>query len=125
MVKLRVGFAAGFAGLFLAFGNSLLRLWLQRSDVTFAPLVWAAFGLFLLASAWVSSYSDLLIVLDRIWVQVVLALANGIATVLLTLWLSPILGVLGVVIAATAVTAVAWTWLLPVLARPVLAGPRS
>lgn len=125
MVVLRVGLTAGFAGLLLAFGNPLMRLWLHRADVTFAPTVWAAFGLFILVSAWVSSYSELLIVLDRIWIQVGLVLVNGIATVLLTLWLSPILGVLGVIIAGTALTAVAWTWLLPLLARPVLAGPQS
>lgn len=124
MVTLRVGLAAGFAGVLLAFGNPLMRLWLQRADVTFAPVVWVAFGLYLLASAWVSSFSDLLIVLDRIWIQVGLVLVNGIATVALTLWLAPILGVLGVIIAGTAVTALAWTWLMPILARPVLVGPR-
>lgn len=125
MVALRVGLAGGFAGLLLAFGNPLMRLWLHRADVTFAPVVWPAFGLYLLASAWVSSFSDLLIVLDRIWVQVGLVLVNGIATVLLTLWLTPMLGVLGVIIAGAAVTVLAWTWLLPLLARPVLTGPRA
>lgn len=124
MVALRVGLAGGFAGFLLLFGNPLMRLWLQRGDVTFAPAVWAAFGLSLLAGTWVSSFTDLLIVLDRIWVQVGLVLINGIATVLLTLRLAPMLGVLGVIVAGMAVTVLAWTWLLPLLARPVLAGSR-
>ncbi len=124
MAALRVGLTAGFAVLLLAFGNPLMRFWLQRADVTFEPVVWAAFGLYLLVSAWASSFSDLLIVLDRIWVQVGLVLVNGITTVLLTLWLAPMLGVLGVIISGAAITALVWTWLLPLLARPVLAGPR-
>lgn len=125
MVRLRMGLAAGFALVLLAFGNPLLRLWLQRSDVSFGPVVWAALGAHLLAGAWVSAHSDLLIILDRIWAQVGLVMVNGTATVLLTLWLSPAHGVLGVIVAGAFVTVIGWTWLFPLLARPILTAPAS
>jgi len=120
MLVLRMVMAGVFAaGLILA-GNDLLKLWLRLDDVEFAPAVWMVLATYLLTSAWVSAHSELLTVLDRIWVQVSLVLVNGLVTVLFTLWLSPTYGVAGVLVASAFVTTVGWTWVFPLLTRSVL-----
>lgn len=125
MLVARVGLAAAFAMALILAGNELLGLWLRRDDVQFSPAVWAVLGFHLVAGAWVTAHSELLTVLDRIWAQVGLVLSNGIVTVLLTLWLSPRYGVLGVLIAVAFTTVIGWTWVFPLLTRSILAPRRS
>jgi O-antigen/teichoic acid export membrane protein len=120
MMLLRMTLASLFAFVLLGFGNDLVRLWLHRSDVHFGFEIWVALAVFLLSSTWVTAHTDLLTILDRIWIQVGLVLINGTATVTLTLLLSPMYGVLGVIAAVGFVTFFVWTWLLPLISRSLL-----
>lgn len=115
--------AAGAAGMLLL-GNTILRVWLRRDDVVFAWPVWATLAVLQVAAAWVSAYSELLWIMDRVWVLVALVALNGAVTVALTWTLAPSFAVLGAFLAISAVTVAVNTWALPLLARPVLrAGP--
>ena len=120
MMLLRMTLASLFSVVLLGFGNDLLRLWLRRSDVHFRLEIWVALAVLLLSSTWVTAHTDLLTILDRIWIQVGLVLINGTATVALTLLLSPMYGILGVICAVAFITVFGWTWLLPLLSRPLL-----
>jgi O-antigen/teichoic acid export membrane protein len=120
LLWLRMAVAAAGGAVLVAAGNGLLHLWLRRSDVGFGPGIWIGAAIFIAASAWVNAHSDLLIAFDRIWVQVGLVGLNGAGTVLLTLLLAPRYGVLGALIALASTTVAGWTWLFPLLARPML-----
>lgn len=120
MVLLRMTLAALFALAFLGFGNDLVRLWLRRPDIHFGREVWLALAVLLLASTWVTAHTDLLTILDRIWIQVGLVTINGVATVAITLLLSPMYGILGAVAAVAFVSVFGWTWLLPMITRSTL-----
>lgn len=120
MLVARVGLAAVFSIALVLGGNEFLGFWLRRDDVRFSSTLWGVFGAYLVAATWVSAHSELLTVLDRIWAQVGLVLGNGIITVLLTLWLSPRYGVLGVLVAAGFVTVIGWTWVYPLWTRSIL-----
>ena len=124
LLYLRMALAVVGTLIMMAAGNWLLRIWLGQEAVSFGLEIWAAFAVVILAVTWVTTFSELLIIMDRIWSQVVLATINGIAVVLLTYWLAPTLGILGAVLALGFVTTVAWTWLLPLMVRPVLESER-
>ena len=84
-------------------------------------------GIWLLASAnllsisWGSAFSELLRIMDRIWMLVAVVLLNGIATVGLTLVLTPSVGIAGALVAIGFVTISLWSWLGPLMCRPLLA----
>jgi O-antigen/teichoic acid export membrane protein len=119
-VRVRAGLAAA-AGLLLVFvGNALLRLWLRRVDIAFPQEAWVVLAIAMAASAWVTAHADLMSILDRLWILVGLVLLNGAATIALTYWLAPAHRVLGAIVAFAAVTVVAYSWLVPLLARPLL-----
>lgn len=127
-LRVRMGLAI-LSGTALAFGgNALLRFWLRRNDVAFAPAVWLTVFVMVVAVTWASAHSDLLSIMDRLWVLVALVLVNGAVTVAVTYVLAPGLGVLGVLLATAGVPAGVYSWALPWLARrlvlaPDLAGP--
>lgn len=101
LVKVRLAAAAvGCLALALG-GNAVFRLWLRRTDFHYDPGVWIALAALILVALWSSSFLELMTVLDRIWPQVGLVLAQGAVTVLLTWTLSPRFGVLGALIAMT------------------------
>ncbi len=120
MILLRMALAALVALGLLAFGDDLVRLWLRRADVHYGIGIWVPLTVFLLSSTWVTAHTDLLTILDRIWIQVVLVMINGIATIVLTLLLAPMFGIPGVIAAAGFVTVFGWTWLLPLISRSAL-----
>lgn len=126
LLAIRVGLAgAGGLGLLVA-GNWLLRVWLRRSDVSYGWPVWAALAVLVVAATWVTTFTDFMWIMDRLWQVVGLALANGAVTVTLTWLLAPRFQVLGAILSLLAFTALVNTWILPLLARPVLrAGPDS
>jgi len=119
-VRIRVALAGAAAVFLVAFGNVLVRLWLRRSDVSFSPVVWVALGAMMVASMRVTAHSDLLGILDRLWVLVTLVLLNGAVTVALTYWLAGALGIPGVVVASGTVTVFVYVWLVPMISRRVL-----
>jgi O-antigen/teichoic acid export membrane protein len=121
MLFLRLALAGMASVLFLGLGNWLLGLWLGHTDpVTFRIDIWLALGISMLATAWVTAFSDFLTIMDKIWVQVVIVLINGLATILLTYWLTPQLGVLGAIVAVSCINVVLSSWLMPLIARPIL-----
>jgi O-antigen/teichoic acid export membrane protein len=120
-VSVRLSIAgAGCLGMIL-FGNPLLRLWLRRDDIAFSPAVWISMTVLMIGALWVSAHSELLSILDWLWIQVVLVFLNGAVTMWLTWLLAPKLRVLGVVLASAAVTVLIFSWLLPLLSRAALA----
>jgi O-antigen/teichoic acid export membrane protein len=124
MILIRVT-ASLIAGAAMMFGGDLfLRLWLGREDVAFGAVVWALLGVILIANSWGTAFSQLLTIMDRIWLQVGIVSLNGICTVLLTFLLTPRFGVLGALAAYGFVTLFLWSWLGPAVARRLLAaGP--
>ena len=74
----------------------------------------------LVATCWATAHGDLLTIMDRLWVNVALVLANGAVTVALTYALAPSLQVLGVILATLFVTVVFYSWLVPWLARALV-----
>jgi O-antigen/teichoic acid export membrane protein len=115
----RVLLATGAGGLLVVAGNTLLRVWLRRSDIAFGPEVWAILLVLLVSATWVTAYSDLLSIMDRLWILVALVLANGGVSLALTYLLAPRLQVFGVLLGTAAVTVLVYTWLVPRLSRPL------
>jgi O-antigen/teichoic acid export membrane protein len=108
-------------GLFLAVaGNAVLRMWLGKDAVAFLAPVWWTLALILAVASWGTAFSDLLTVMDRIWIQVAVVLLNGAATVLLTLWLAPRIGILGALAANGFVPVLVWSWAGPFISRSIL-----
>lgn len=127
-LRARIGLALAGGTALAVLGNPLLRFWLRRSDISFEPAVWGVLAVLMVAATWVTAYSDLLSILDRLWVLVLLVFFNGAVTVTLTHLLAPRFQVLGVLLASGAVTALVFSWLIVLLARPFLAegeSPRS
>jgi O-antigen/teichoic acid export membrane protein len=112
MLFLRMSMAVTAALTLFLGGNIILRFWLHRGDFQ---------GIFLISTIWVTSFSDFLTIMDRIWIQVALVLINGATTIALTLVLAPKWGLLGAIVSIGFVTVCFWTWLIPLLVRPIFA----
>lgn len=119
-LQLRMLLSAGGAIGLVALGNPLLRVWLRRSDIAFDLRLWAVLGVVMVAANWTTAHSDLLSIMDRLWVLVVLAAVNGVVTVALSYWLAAVWGILGVVVASGAATVALNCWLVPLLGRRIL-----
>jgi O-antigen/teichoic acid export membrane protein len=117
MLILRMSIAFAVAFILIFGGNTLLRVWLHRADFNFPASVWIAQAAFLAGTIWVTTFSDFLTIMDRIWVQVVMVMVNGLVTIGLTLFLAPRLGLLGAIISIGFATVCFWTWLAPLLVR--------
>ena len=115
LVAIRVTLAALLCAAFLLFGNPLLRLWLRRADFRFDPWVWLTLCALVMAAAWVSSFLELMTVLDRIWPLVRVVFLQGSLTVGLTWMLAPHGGVLGAVVAIALPAVVVSGLLLPAM----------
>jgi O-antigen/teichoic acid export membrane protein len=117
MLFLRMSIAVAIALILILGGNTILRVWLHRGDFNFPASLWIAQGVALASGVWVSAFADFLTIMDRIWIQVLLVLINGVTTIGLTIVLAPRFGLLGAVISISFVTACVWTWLIPLLVR--------
>jgi O-antigen/teichoic acid export membrane protein len=124
-VRVRTALAGAAGVVLVVAGNPLLGLWLPGSGIAFTPGVWATLAVVMTAVAWTTAHSDLLSILDRLWVLVALALANGAVTIALTYWLAPAHRVLGAVLSMGAVAVVAYSWIVPWVSRSVLGGGRG
>jgi O-antigen/teichoic acid export membrane protein len=98
LVAIRLGLAVLLCVAFLLLGNPLLRIWLGRADFRFDLWVWLTLCALVMVSAWVSSFLELMTILDRIWPLVRVVFLQGLLTVGLTWVLAPHGGVLGAVI---------------------------
>ncbi len=101
-------------------GDLVLRVWLGRSDMAFGLRVWGPLAVLMVATVWATVYVEFLWIMDRLWPLVGTVLLNGATTIGLTWWLAPTNGVSGAVVASTAFTLLASSWVLPLLARPLL-----
>ena len=123
MVALRMALALGAATVIAFAGDWVLRLWLRDTAIQFGADVWVALAVLMLAATWASAYSELLTVLDHIWVQVGIVAANGLVTAALTFVLAPRYGVGGALLAVGCVSVTLTSWLLPIIARRRLGAP--
>ena len=123
MVALRMALALGAATVIAFAGDWVLRLWLRDTAIQFGADVWVALAALMLAATWASAYSELLTVLDHIWVQVGIVVANGLVTAALTFVLAPRYGVGGALLAVGCVSVTLTSWLLPIIARRRLGAP--
>ncbi|MGP8082355.1 MAG: lipopolysaccharide biosynthesis protein [Terracidiphilus sp.] len=121
MLLFRMSIAAAVAFTLILGGNFILRVWLHRGDFNFPASVWIALSVSLASAIWGTSFSEFLIIMDRIWIQVAMVVFNGIVTIGLTIVLAPRFGLLGAVISIGFVTVCFWTWLTPLLVRPIFA----
>jgi O-antigen/teichoic acid export membrane protein len=119
MVLIRLMLASLAAASLILIGNLFLKIWLHQDSISFGIGVWIVMALLMVSSTWSTSFSDLLIILDHIWIQVFLVLLNGVSTLALTILLSSNYGVLGATFGLTFVTTFILSWLLPVLARSI------
>ena len=120
MVFLRMPMATAVSVLLLVAGNLVLRVWLRNGSMAFTIKVWAAMAILLISATWVTAFSDLLTIMDRIWIQTLFVLVNGVGTALLTFFLTPAFGALGAIAALSFVTLFMLSWLAPMVARPLL-----
>lgn len=117
MLFLRMSIAATAALLLILGGNTILRVWLHRGDFHFTNTLWIAQAVVLVSTVWSTAFGDFLTIMDRIWVQVLMVMINGVITISLTLVLAPRLGLLGAIISIGFTTACFWTWVTPLLVR--------
>jgi O-antigen/teichoic acid export membrane protein len=120
LVRVRVAAAAAACFVILIGGNTLLRLWLHRTDFQFGLAVWLTLACLVLAVAWAASFLEFLTVLDKIWPLVLVAIGQGALTILLSWTLSPRMGVLGAMLAITVPAISISGWILPWLAWHLL-----
>jgi O-antigen/teichoic acid export membrane protein len=120
MLAIRSGLAILFGFLFVIAGNAILQFWLGEGQVELAMQVWIALAILMFVSTWVTAYSDLLVIMDQIWIQVLLVLVNGGSILVLTYLTAPIYGVFGAIVATAAFSVTILAWLLPILAKPIL-----
>ena len=120
MLGARMALAAAAGVGLVAGGNAILRLWLRDAAVQFDSVVWLTLAGLMAIATWGTAFSELLAILDRIWVQVALVLVNGACTAGLTYVLAPTHGVLGTVVAGAVVPTLLVSWVLPLVARPLL-----
>lgn len=122
MVFLRAVLALGAGALLLVAGNAVLRLWLGTSTVAFGISAWMIVVTIMVFSAWGSAFTDVLTIMDRIWVLVGFVTINGLCTVLLTFALVPRFGVLGALVAYGFVAVSLWSWAGVLLFRRLMPG---
>jgi len=115
LVAIRLTLAALLCVAFLLFGNPLLRIWLRRADFRFDVWVWLTLCFLVMVSAWVSSFLELMTILDRIWPLVRVVFLQGLLTVGLTWVLAPRGGVLGAVVSMTLPAVIVSGLLLPAM----------
>lgn len=118
ILRMALTLAASIALVFM--GNLLLRIWLRRADVQFGPHVWIAVALLCVVAVWTTSFVDVLNIMDHVWPQVAIVIAQGTATVLLTFALAE-RGVFGALLANVLPPIVFTSWVLPKIARRFLA----
>jgi len=115
LVAIRLGLAALVCAAFLLLGNPLLRIWLRRADFRFDVWVWLTLSALVMVSAWVSSFLELMTILDRIWPLVRVVMLQGFLTIGLTWALAPRGGVLGAVISIALPAVVVSGLMLPAM----------
>jgi O-antigen/teichoic acid export membrane protein len=120
MLGLRMVLSCTLGLVLVLAGNAVLKVWLGKDVVSFSTPIWSTLAFILAVSAWGTAFSDLLTVMDRIWIQVAVVLLNGAATVLLTVWLAPRIGVLGALAATGFVPVLVWSWAGPFISRSIL-----
>jgi O-antigen/teichoic acid export membrane protein len=125
MLGLQLAMAVMVSGLLIMAGNPLMEFWLRRTDIGYSATVWVCVGLMVIVTTWVSAYTDLLTILDRIWILVPPMLVNGLITTGLTFWLAPTYGVLGAVLSFACFNVLCGIWLMPLLARRFLSARRD
>jgi len=124
LVGIRMALSLGAAAVLALGGNFALRVWLGRVDFQYGTTAWLLLGLLLCSTVWTASFVELLTILDRIWPQIVVVLAQGVATIAFTWVLGPKMGIIGALCGVTAPAIGLSSWLFPRLARPVLAGAK-
>lgn len=120
MLGLRTVLACSLGLVLVIAGNVVLKVWLGKDAVNFLWPIWATLACILVVSSWGTAFSDLLTIMDRIWIQVAVVLFNGAATVMLTVWLAPRIGVLGALVANGFVPLLVWSWAGPFISRSIL-----
>ena len=120
LLWVRIGIATA-GGLFLILlGNTLLSLWLRRTDMALGRGVWIAMAVLMVGAMWSTSYVELLSIMDRLWLNVVAVFLSGATALLLTYYLSPRFQVMGAITALAIPTALV-TVFLRVVGRRFLA----
>ncbi len=120
MLLVRMALALGASAVLVLGGNLLLRIWLRRGDGQFGAHVWIAVAVLSIAAVWSTAFIEILTIMDEVWPQVAIVLVQGAATVVLTFALGRY-GVFGALL-AIAIPPVAFTsWVVPRLARGLLA----
>jgi len=124
VTKLKMVIALGAVVLYLTLGNFTARL-IGGSQVSFPWEMWAASGTLLVVAVWNTSFTDLMIATDRLWLLVFTLLGNGVVTMSLSYFVAPYLGLVGMVIALTVYSLFVSGWLFPWACRDLVKAPPS
>jgi O-antigen/teichoic acid export membrane protein len=119
VTKLKLVIAVVAAGLFPLLGDWVASL-LAGQGMHFSWQLWVASAFLLLVAVWNSSFNDLLISVDRLRLLVITVLINGLVTPVLSYFLAPSLGLLGVMLATPLFSFAVSGWLLPLACRDLL-----
>jgi O-antigen/teichoic acid export membrane protein len=114
MQRIKFWLSAIGAILFLLLGNIFCRL-LSHNQVSFPVSVWLSAGFLLIVGVWNGGFNNLFTAIDRLWILAWLILLNGLVTAPLTYLLGKRFGVVGIINATTAFSAIIAAWLMPVL----------
>jgi O-antigen/teichoic acid export membrane protein len=120
LLRVRIGIAAAGGVFLILFGNTLLALWLRRTDMAFGRGVWIAMAALMIGAMWGTSYAELLSIMDRLWLNVVAVFLSGATAMLLTYHFGPRFKVLGAITSLAVPTALV-TVFLRVFGRRFLA----
>ncbi|HKQ70282.1 MAG TPA: lipopolysaccharide biosynthesis protein [Polyangiaceae bacterium] len=120
ITRIKMAVAIVASGLYLALGNRAAAI-LGGESIAFDANMWAGSGLLLIVSAWNGSFNDLMIAVDRLRPLVITVFINGLLTPLLSYFLAPKWGLLGVLVATPVFSLIVSAWLLPWLCRDVIA----
>jgi len=119
VTKLKMVIALVAAGLYLVCGNLAATL-LSGQSMVFSRDIWLAAGFLLIVAIWNVSFNDLMIAVDRLRLLVVTVLVNGLVTPVLSYFLAPRWGLLGVVLATPVFSLLVSAWLLPLACKDLI-----
>ncbi|MCB0353075.1 MAG: hypothetical protein KDD64_06100 [Bdellovibrionales bacterium] len=114
----RIGFALLGGAALLMLGNQIIYWWIREHSFVVNFDLRLLLAVTMVGSVWVSSVSEILIVMDHVWSQVICVLLNGCVTFGLSVWLAPKLGLVGIFVAFGGFTLLILSWVLPLILRP-------
>jgi O-antigen/teichoic acid export membrane protein len=124
VTKLKMVIGVVAAGLYVVVGNLVAKI-IGGQDFAFSREIWMACGFSLLVTVWNQSFNDLMIAVDRLRLLVITVFVNGLVTPVVGYFLTPSLGLLGMMLATPLFSLLVSAWLFPLACRDVIQNRRE